>query len=168
MSEPKKKIINGLTFLVAQPYAEGHVCTAAEAKALNQTRSENIGNNVRQRIKDMLAENKPEAEIVAMVAEVDNAYEFNMSSVSSARQLDPVEREARKIARELLKAHLAQTGRKLTVAPEGETDESWKEKIEDQLDDLQTNPEILKVANENVKAKAKQADKLAGILGGTE
>src|SRR5690606_27863361 len=108
------RIIGGIAFDISQPYEEGHVLTAIEARVLNQTRSENVGNNVRQKIKDMQEEGKSEDEIRAFVAEVDAEYTFAAARDGSARVVDPYEREARKIARELLKAHLAETGRKLT------------------------------------------------------
>ena len=43
----KSKIIDGLSFEISQPYAAGQTINEAEAKALNQVRSENIGNNLR-------------------------------------------------------------------------------------------------------------------------
>ena len=40
--------ISGQAFDVSTPYAAGHTLTEAEAKVLNQTRAENIGNNFRR------------------------------------------------------------------------------------------------------------------------
>jgi len=119
------KTINGVAFEISQPYAEGHVITEAEARVLNQTRSENIGNNLRAKLKEMADAGASEAELQALVAEKDAEYVFTLSNARASRVLDPVEKEANKIARELLKDHLAQTGRKLTVAPEGLTQEEW-------------------------------------------
>lgn len=165
MPDPKTKTINGLEFEISQPYAEGHVCTEAEARALNQTRSENIGNNTRAKIKEMLEAGTAAAEIAAYVAEVDAAYEFTLANVAASRKLDPVEREAQKIARELIKGHLAESGRKLTVPPEGVTEEDWKDKIAGEVERLAATDEILKVAKKNVDAKKKQADQLSEALG---
>ena len=160
------KTINGLKFEISQPYVEGHVCTAAEARALNQTRSENIGNNARAKIKEMLDKSTSEAEIAAYVNELDSGYVFTLAGVSAARKLDPVEREAIKLAKELLKEHLATTGRKLTVAPDGQTKEEWDDLIAEQVDKIAQNDEVLKAAKKNVEAKSKQAEKLAEALGG--
>lgn len=160
------KTINGMEFEISQPYAEGHSCTAAEARALNQTRSENIGNNARAKIKEMLEKSESEDAIREFVAGLDANYIFTLAGVSASRKLDPVEREANKLARELLKDHLATTGRKLTKAPDGMTDEEWDDKVAAQIEQIATNPEVLKAAKKNVDAKAKQAAALVEAMGG--
>lgn len=166
MADTKTKTINGLTFEIRQPYAEGHTINEAEARALNQTRSENIGNNVRAKVKEMQEAGTDLSEIVAYVAEVDSAYEFTLAAVAASRKLDPYEREARAIARELLKNHLAKDGRKLTVAPEGLTDEEWKDKIESEVERISTSEGVVKQAKKNVDAKKKAADTLMESIGG--
>lgn len=160
------KTINGLEFDISQPYSEGHTCTAAEARALNQTRSENIGNNARAKIKEMLDKGSPTDEIAAYVADIDSKYVFTLAGVSASRKLDPVEREANKLARELLKAHLAETGRKITVAPEGMTEEEWDDKVAAEVERIASDEQVLKAAKKNVEAKTKQAETLAASLGG--
>jgi hypothetical protein len=159
-------MINGVSFEISQPYAEGHACTAAEAKALNQTRAENIGNNLRAKLKEMAEADSGEADMQAVVAAFDAEYVFTLTRVSAARKLDPVEREAIKIAKELLKAHLAESGRKLTVAPEGLSEEDWEEKIEAELDRLSNLEAVVKEAKKNVAAKSKQAETLLSAVGG--
>jgi len=168
VADTKTKTINGLTFDIRQPFDAGHVCTEAEARALNQTRSENIGNNVRAKIKEMQEKGESLEAIAAYVAEVDAAYEFTLAAVAASRKLDPYEREARAIARELLKDHLAKTGRKLTVAPEGMADEDWKEKIEAEIERISTSEGVVKQAKKNVDAKKKAADSLMESIGGVE
>lgn len=160
------KTINGLTFEISQPYAEGHVCTEAEARVLNQTRAENIGNNLRAKIKEMQEAGSDFADIAAVVAEKDAEYVFTLANARAARQLDPVEREAIKIARELLKGHLAESGRKLTVAPEGVTEEDWAEKVETEVDRIAATEPVLKAAKQRVDARRKQADALAEAMSG--
>jgi hypothetical protein len=159
------KTINGMQFELSAPYAEGHTINALEARVLNQTRAENIGNNTRAKIKEMQEGNSSEQEIVDYVASVDAEYQFTAAGVSSSRKLDPVEREAVKIARELLKAHLAETGRKITVAPEGLTDDEWEEKVTGEVERISALPEVVKAAQKAVDAKAKQAQTLAEALG---
>lgn len=159
-----QKSINGLVFEISAPYAEGQTIGPAEAKALNQVRAENIGNNLREKIKAAQTEGKSADEIASLVASADASYVLTVSQVSAARKLDPIEKEAYAIAREMLKAHLAKDGRKLTVAPAGETEESWKEKIQDQLDKIATNESVVAEAKKTVKAKEKRAAALAEAI----
>lgn len=164
--ETKTKTIEGKNFEISQPYVEGHTITAIEARVLNQTRSENIGNNVRAKLKEAIAAGQSDDQLAALVAEVDSAYEFTAAGARAAAKLDPYEREARKIARNLLKTHLAESGRKLTVAPEGMTQEEWDEKIEVETDRLASNEDIIKAARKAVDARKKQADTLLGAMEG--
>lgn len=173
MSETKPKVINGISFAISQPYAAGHVLTDLEAKVLNQTRSENIGNNVRAKIKEMQEPSdgsvaSPETDILAMVAEFDAGYVFRSVSEGTRASVDPYEREATKIARDLLKQHLAETGRKITVTPEGITEEEWKDKVEAEVNRIASSDAVLKAAKKNVDAKRKQADELLAAVGGVE
>lgn len=166
MPETRKKLIDGETFEITAPYAEGHTINAAEAKVLNQTRSENIGNNVRARIKELKAANKID-EARELVAKIDSEYVFTLSNVGEGRKsLDPIEREARNIAKDIIKAHLAKTGRKITVAPDGETKDSWADKIEAQIEQLTTRADVVKLAKENVGKRQKVIDAGLGDLEG--
>lgn len=162
----KTKTINGLSFEVNQPYVEGQTINEAEARALNQTRSENIGNNVRVKVKEMQEANADFSAIAAYVAEVDAAYVFNLATVAASRKLDPVEREANALARELLKQHLSASGRKLTVAPEGVTQEEWDVKVASEVERIATSEAVVKQAKKNVDAKKKAADTLLEGIGG--
>lgn len=167
MPEAKTKTIEGRNFMLSQPYEEGHVLTAIEARVLNQTRSENIGNNVRAKLKEAIEQNASDEQLAALVAEVDATYAFTAAGTRAAARLDPYEREARKMARELLRAHLAESGRKLTVAPDGLTQEEWDEKIEAEVDRIATLDTVLEAAKKEVDAKKKRADKLASALEGS-
>lgn len=160
MADTKLKVIDGMEFQVRAPYAEGHTLNAAEAKTLNQVRAENIGNNLRSFIKEAKAEGKSAEEITAAVEAYDAEYEFSLAVGSTARKLDPVEREAIKIAKEIIKAHLAKTGRKLTVAPEGMTKEEWEDKVAEQVETLAARDEVLKEAKKAVAAQQKRAESL--------
>lgn len=167
MPDPKTKTIEGRNFEISQPYEEGHTLTAIEARVLNQTRSENIGNNVRAKLKEAIEQGADDVALAALVAEVDAAYAFTAAGARAAARLDPYEREARKIARELLRSHLAESGRKLTVAPEGSTQEEWDEKIEAEVDRIATMDTVLEAAKKEVDAKKRRADKLASALEGS-
>jgi DNA repair ATPase RecN len=162
------KTINGLQFDISAPYAEGHTINAIEARVLNQTRAENIGNNARAKIKEMQEAGNSDQEIADYVSSVDQNYQFTAAGVSASRKLDPVEREANKIARELLRSHLATSGRKLTVAPEGMTDEEWDDKVSAEVERIAGLDDVVKAAQKNVQAKNKQAEQLANALGGVE
>lgn len=164
MTDTKLKVIDGIKFPISQPYEEGMTLGAAEAKALNQTRAENIGNNTRAKIKEMKKEGISEDKISDYVAGIDAEYELTLSAVSSSRKLDPVEKEAEKIAKEYLKQALAESGRKLTVPPEGETKESWKEKVQTEVERIAEDNEVIKVAKANVAAREKNTEKLAAAL----
>ena len=171
MPETRPKIINGISFDITQPYIAGYILTDLEAKVLNQTRSENVGNNVRQKIKDMQEPEDgsapaAEADIIAMVAAFDANYEFRTASEGSGKSRDPSEVEARKIARELLKEHLASTGRKLTVTPEGLTNDEWKDKVDQEVDRIASSDNVLAAAKKNVDAKKKQSASLLESIGG--
>lgn len=173
MPEAKSKVIDGDTYSISQPYEAGHTITEIEARVLNQTRAENIGNNVRAKLKEIKEQGETEGwgakklenALVKAVAELDAEYAFTAAATRSAAKLDPVEKEARKQARELVKSHLAETGRKLTVAPEGVTEEEWAEKIEQQVDLIAAMPEVMEAAREAVAARTARTDKMAAALG---
>ncbi len=114
MPDPRTITIQGESFTVAQPFVEGHQCTEHDARTLNQTRSENIRNNLAARIK-AYNEGKNGAmtmdEIVVYAKTYDEEYTFAKAPVGSGRRtLDPVEREARKLSREAIKLNLSRKG----------------------------------------------------------
>lgn len=162
----KTKIIDEMSFELTWPYEAGQTINEAEAKALNQVRSENIGNNLRRMVKEAKEAGKSQEEISAAVAKYDQEYVFTMASAGGGgRKMDPIEREARNLAKDVLKVYLAQTGRKLTVAPDGETQESWDEKVEAEIDRIASLEETLKEAKKNVAAKSKRTEALAQSIG---
>lgn len=165
--------IQGEKFEVSAPYAEGHVLTAAEARQLNQTRAEGVSNNVRKRVAELLeAGNAAEAQ--AIVAEYDAKYSFSIPGAGgrTARVVDPVEREALKLAREYVKAQVAAKGRKMSDIhpefadlPEEEAAAATKEKYDAVIEKVAQDDRILKLAKKNVAEKQKVADSLADDLG---
>ncbi len=155
----KTKVIAGVAFEISQPYAAGHTLTEAEAKALNQVRSENIGNNVREKVKELLAAND-EAGAKALVSEKDSGYEFTLAQVSASAKLDPIEREARNIAKEIVKAKLAEKGLKITVVPEGYDKDTWAAKIDENIEKIAGQEAVLKEAKKAVDSKRKRLEAL--------
>lgn len=108
----KKITIAGAEFEISAPYVEGAVITAAEAKVLNQTRAENIGNNFRKSVKDALeAEGADLTNVTALIAAYDAEYAFTLSNATRT-PVDPVDAEAQRLAREYVKAKLAAAGHK--------------------------------------------------------
>lgn len=155
MPEAKSKIIAGHEFQISQPYEAGYVLTEVDAKVLNQVRSENIANNMRKAVKEA-EEAGTLSEVASKVAEYDAEYTFAMPSTGAAKRVvDPVEREARKLAREAIKAQLAKDGRKIKDID--------AEKLETAIETVAAKDEILKLARKAVKdreATANAADEI--------
>ncbi len=156
--------VNGTTLEVRAPYAAGHVLTEAEAIALNQTRAENVGNSVRKAIKDAGDDQAALAAAVAKAQEYDAAYDFSVRVAGERKVVDPVEREARAIAKTVITAKLAETNRTFKKAPDGYTDETWADYLDGKIGELASAPAILKEAKKRVDAKRKTTDDaLAGL-----
>lgn len=173
MPEPKIKLIDGESFSISQPYIAGHVISEVEAKTLNQTRSENIGNNLRSAVKDAKEKRdnaeKPDStdfdNLVAMVAQYDKDYTFSMGGGGvSTRKLDPIEREAKALATEYIKVDLAKKGRTWKQVPEGSTAEEWEAKRDAVLEGLMVREDIVKLAKKRVAEKQKISDAVGGML----
>ncbi len=103
-----ERTINGFTLSVPQPYAAGQVLTDATASMLNQTFAENISNNTRAALKAGVvltegAEATPHTVETAqsLIDSYVTEYEpgVRRGGGGEARVVDPVEREARKIAK---------------------------------------------------------------------
>lgn len=106
------RTIAGFSVKVPAPYAAGsHTLTDGEASALNQTIAENISNNLRKKLEEGHTEGEgenattrpfTEAEAQDLVNSYVADYEVGVRRAGSgeARVTDPVEREARKIARQ--------------------------------------------------------------------
>lgn len=162
----KEISIHDQTFQVSAPYAEGHTLTAIEAKVLNQVRAENVANNFRKRVKAAV-EGTPMKEggevesldaVKAAFAEYDSKYTFAMpGSGARSEPIDPVEREARKIARQAIKDALAAQGRKLK-----EIDEDT---LEAAIDRAAEQEDIVKEAKRRVKSQKAAADATLASLG---
>lgn len=151
--------IAGETFEVAAPYVAGHSISEIEAKVLNQTRAENVGNNLRSTIKDMLEKNASAAEMQKAVAEYDNAYTF--ATPGTRTVVDPFERECLAVAREAIKAELASQGRKLKDLADEDLDAA--------LTILVDQEDVQAEAKKRLKAKEKKVKiSLANLNLGTQ
>lgn len=149
--------------LGAAKFAEGHTCSANEANALNQVRLENIRNNTAARIKKAAADQKIEPSAVnldtTMVTEGEESislresiqryadnYEFGARAVARAEPIDPVDREAERIAKEAIRAALSAKKVKVKDLPEG--------KFEEAVEAYAARPEVRKEAERRVKQRA--------------
>lgn len=174
MPEPKNFSILDVDFTVSMPYEAGYgPITEAEARVLNQTRKENLSNNFRaqvQAFKDGAEGAATSAEeLQAKFQELDAGYVFTIANTGTAsRKLDPVEREARNIARDLLKQALVADGLKYKEPPEGTSQEDWEAFIEAKIDEIAAMDEVVKTAKATVKARQGAGKiSLAGLgLGG--
>lgn len=161
--------VNGIIVSINQPYVEGHVITANEAKALNQTRTENIQNNTRKAVAAKLEEAGLDAESVTdevkaaiqeLVSSYDSEYEFAVRT-AAASIVDPEEKEARRLVRENIKALLKQQDVKISDVDAAAIDAQ----IDAILDADDDNAKLFwKTAKENVARQAAVADIKLGEL----
>lgn len=167
----KDLIIQSVKFTAPIPYAAGHVLTEPEARALNQVFHENLRNNFAKTVK---ASNEgaegsiPVADLPAAFAAYAGEYSFAMPGQGggTSRVMDPVEREARALAKELIKAHLQKQGKSIT-APKDASDEQkaeYKAKIDAKIEEIATKDEVLAQAKKNVAARAKGLDAIGNAL----
>lgn len=152
----KEITIQGLVVPVLQPYTEGHTITAAEAAALNQVRAENIRNNTAKLVKEAskdLAEGEMLADDVVAslrgkIAAYDAEYIFTLASVGAGRTVrDPIEAEARKIARGLVSERIREQGLKVKDVA--------KEKVEEAIARVAASDKVLAAAKKAVEARNK-------------
>jgi len=154
----KEITVQGVVVSVATPYVAGHAITEAEAKALNQVRAENIGNNVRKAITEMIEAaggkdsltDELRAQIQALVAEKDAAYEFTLASVGGGREpADPLAKECRSIARTWLSARLKEKG----LTQKQYAEENGEDAFMSKVVELADHPEIIKAAKKALAAR---------------
>jgi hypothetical protein len=177
LAEPKTFSILEVDFNVSMPYDAGYgPITEAEARVLNQTRKENLSNNFRAQVQAFKDSAEGAAasveELQAKFQELDAGYAFTIANTGAAsRKLDPIEREARNIARDLLKQALVADGLKYKEPPEGTSQEDWDTFIETKIDEIAAMDEVVKTAKATVKAR-QGAGKITlaslGLGGGTE
>lgn len=144
-----------MEFTVSQPFDEGHVCTAAEAKVLNQVRRENLGNNFRAKVQATLAGEEgamTESALRSAFAEADASYVFTEASVGGGVTMTPLEKEARKVARDIVILQLAQSGRKRK--------EVSKEAFEAEVARFAEHDGVQKIAARNLKDRDNLASRL--------
>jgi hypothetical protein len=127
-SAPTQTIaIDNIAFSAPAPYADGDTINTAEAGALNQTLGENLRNNFRKKVadaKEKAGGTLDEAGIAALqaaFAEYAKDYEF-AGKRGTRMPVDPVEKEATKIAREKIREALKTKNVDLKTLAEGAFD----------------------------------------------
>ena len=152
----KQISIGGHDFDVVTPYAEGHSINAAEAKALNQTRAENVANNWRKRVKEA-GEDKPAlAKVRKEFADYDAGYVFTLAAAGGSRSsMTPLEKECRKVARAWLVNELKKN--KITIKAYTETHDT--DYVKTKVAEIAEVPAIKELAAQNLKDAEKLAQK---------
>ena len=140
-------VIQGKTFDVIAPFAEGHACTAAEAGVLNQTLAENVRNNMASRVaKAVEDETFDQAAMQAQIDEYLEEYEFGVRR--GRGPVDPIEREALVIAKDIVKDALRKGGYKLADVSTEDINRLAEETVAE-------NPSIRTAAEKRVKEREK-------------
>lgn len=131
--------IGGSVFLIANRFATGHVITAGEADALNQTFAENVRNSVvakSKRAADIMGEKEvagvPVTDEERLSATVTQEaltayaadYVFGVRKTTVKLTRSPVEAEERRLAREAVTAKIKSLGFKMKEI-EDDKFESW-------------------------------------------
>ena len=153
--------ISGEAFTVSAPYAAGHTLTEAEAKVLNQTRAENIGNNFRSQVKKAIEDKTLDA-VRAAIADYDSKYEFSMTVARTP--IDPIEAEAIKIAKEVVKAKIVEKYG-MSLKKYFEQDAGNEEKYEAAVEKVAGQDDTLKLAKKRVQDKKKSLEVAGDDLG---
>lgn len=138
---------------VPEPYAEGHQLSAIEAKQLNQVFAENVANNMRSLFKKIRdgAEGAPtEAEARQKFAEYAANYKFTEASAGGgARTMTPLEKEAKKIATQVVINLLAKPSE---AFPKGrKRSDIDKDKFDSEVARIAETDKVLKLATKNVR-----------------
>lgn len=141
--------IHSIPFTLDPPFAEGHTLTSGEAKVLNDAWVLNLRKNFAVRIKrlhDEAAMWPPSADAIAQLQArfAEYAANYALGATPTKTQIDPVLREARKMARARVLAKLRE------VSPSTQFSE---EEIEAHVSDvLSRYPSFMEEARKRVDA----------------
>lgn len=148
--------IAGETFTVPMPYKEGHVLSANEASALNQTHSENLRNNFASKVK--LAKENKTFDLEMLQSELDEyaeEYEFGVRTGGGGRSGDPVMSEAMEIMRDKVRKAIKKSGASLKDFPAKDITARAKAEFSKNSPAAQA---VLALAKERVEAARSIAD----------
>ncbi len=155
MTEPYTEItIQGLVFKAPLRYSEGHTLSAIEAEQLNSVLHDNLRNNFAKRIKAQMEktlEVEPQrtglnaTEVLELKQEfAQYSAEYQFTSASRRLPLDPVERTALSLAKDLVSEALRKKGLKPSDVPEHE--------LSDRIAAVAANPKVRAEAERRVDA----------------
>jgi hypothetical protein len=151
--------IQGVLMNITDIYAEGHVITAAEANALNQTRAEGLRNNFAKEVKavtDKLGEDEDLGEdaIADLQAKLDDYASKYVFSASGGRVTDPFQKELRSIAVVILDEKLAKAGIK-------KVDYQAAGKYDGKLGEFMALPAVIDMAKARLAERKSMADSIS-------
>jgi len=127
--------VSGIQLAAACPFSAGHILRENEAGVLNQTFHENLRNNFASRVdkaKEEAKKAEKEVDLKTLQAEFDKytaEYDFGVNR-GGARTSDPIEREARKDAREKISDALKKQG----IILKNITTDQWNDYIDKAID----------------------------------
>lgn len=147
---------HGVSINVDQPFAEGHVLTALEAEKLNQVYADNIRTTLAARLKKLVEAEGFDAEAVAAdFQSYADAYNFVVRTPRAT--IDPVTKEANKIAKEQVFAAIRRKG--------GDPKDYSAEQISEYVSKvIQHKPEIREEAERRVNSSRELAGNLLSDL----
>lgn len=141
--------IAGKTFQLRAPFEAGHVLTEGEAQQLNQTRRENVRNNMASTVKGWTGSDE---ELAAKVDEYDAAYTMEVRVAGEARTpSDPVTTEAKLLARLAIKGALEKSGQKADA-------KAISAAVDALLAHPEKGPQFRQVAEERVNERKRLAE----------
>lgn len=146
--------IAGAMLTMTRAFSAGHVLTEAEAYHLSQTLAENCRNGFASKVKAVVAagaEATPE-QTVALQKDFDKFVADYTFTMGGGRIVDPVEREANRLAGIIVDAQLAKLGKKKSVYLK---DEEGKAKYAANIAKVAANPEVQSKAKKSVAEAAK-------------
>jgi len=146
---------NNITVQVAQPYSEGYVLTSAEAAKLNQVLADSIRSALSAKLKKLDNDSVDHAEVESSFQAFADAYAFSEKSAKAG--IDPILKEANKIAKEQVFAAIRKKG--------GNPADYSSEQIADYVAKvLQHKPEIKQEAQRRLESSRKIAGDLLDDL----
>lgn len=143
-STPRSDLtIAGSIFSIPAPFTEGYVLNPNEANALNQLLRENVRNNLAPKAEGLTQQ---------VVDDYVSTYEFNVRRGGGGASLNPVEKKARTIARERIQAALRERNMKIDLKTE--EGKAW---MEEKITEVAARPEIIKLAERQIRDQEKLA-----------
>lgn len=145
-----------VSITVAQPYDEGHVLTALEAEKLNHVFADSIRTSLTAKLKRLAeAEGFDAAATAAEFQSYADSYSFTVRSPRAS--LDPITKEAHKIAKQQVLAAIRNKG--------GNPSDYTAEQISEYVAKvIQHKPEIREEAARRVESSRKMAGDLISDL----